>query len=565
MEGQPALSEKMQRMIDLYRDGDDDDDGEISAGNNNNNNAVPPAPQQPNEPDCTCTTLVVVPSVSASKLIMTALKKENTIESNVRARGVPTSLTKFTALDDTSVIVTVSMANDKRARIDRLHKLVANVKCTRIIIVSNGYTVEDLQARRIDVSNVLLVDDAEFMIDVLGMPLDNTRTGYINNVFGGGGAPTLSSSSSSGNAIVTSNPLSISNNVIIGTGSINTDNGLIRGSDADDGRGESSVVDFDYSSVGRIVNPVIDVDDFFQQLTGSHRPVTTTRPRSRADLMRNDSRAGRMGIGLVPPVRAHPTTPSNTNSQPRRFTGGAGIVNRSAIITQSVRRRQEENAARTAVRRSEVDDAFKDAMKQREEDKEIEAMCVPADHNTCTICMTSHVTSMLLPCLHFQFCHDCITEWLKKTPSCPICKRQDSTVVQPRTKFNVQEEHRRRKRDDKYLEIMATTLEQDAAELRTKAQGIKRDRDDAEEGNDIEDDKGDNNEEEDTGVKREKKNAVQEEEPSVIEHTVNSDNSRTATATATATKEKRKQTTKKKSFNNNNNRKAKTIKKSHKF
>jgi len=150
-----------------------------------------------------------------------------------------------------------------------------------------------------------------------------------------------------------------------------------------------------------------------------------------------------------------------------------GVINRRSISTLAVRRHEEETNARNAVLLSVIDDKAKKAMELRNEDDDMEAMFVSADDNSCMICLSRHVTAMLLPCLHYKFCKECITEWVKKTPKCPECRTEDVTIVQPRGRFDAQDEHRKRKGNPEHLEKLAGKLEREAVALREKASNIR--------------------------------------------------------------------------------------------
>jgi hypothetical protein len=83
--------------------------------------------------------------------------------------------------------------------------------------------------------------------------------------------------------------------------------------------------------------------------------------------------------------------------------------------------------------------------KKRDEATDIDAMCISAEDNACTICMEKHITTMVLPCRHTSFCHACISYWVDAHNTCPTCKAEVATIVQMITKFDAIEEHKRRR------------------------------------------------------------------------------------------------------------------------
>ena len=112
------------------------------------------------------------------------------------------------------------------------------------------------------------------------------------------------------------------------------------------------------------------------------------------------------------------------------------------------RRRVDEQSQQQSLTRIASNRETKAAIsKVREEDEDILAMCTTADDNTCTICLASHITTALIPCRHFLFCHACITKWLDVNDGCPTCKTPVASTIQLLTKFDVHDEHKRRKLD----------------------------------------------------------------------------------------------------------------------
>jgi len=145
------------------------------------------------------------------------------------------------------------------------------------------------------------------------------------------------------------------------------------------------------------------------------------------------------------------------------------------------RQRADERSQQRALGRLAKNEKTKKAVsKVREEAPDIAAMCTTAEDNTCTICMHSHITTLLLPCRHALFCHGCITPWVQAHNNCPTCKTPVVTTVQMLTKFDPIEEHERRKRDP-------TNLERDTSVKKyrkERADALRKEADDLEAGRD---------------------------------------------------------------------------------
>ncbi|XP_031121030.1 E3 ubiquitin-protein ligase SGR9, amyloplastic-like [Ipomoea triloba] len=50
----------------------------------------------------------------------------------------------------------------------------------------------------------------------------------------------------------------------------------------------------------------------------------------------------------------------------------------------------------------------------------------------CVICLevlTAGTDVGVMPCSHYSFHHDCLSSWLERSPSCPLCRRKMSAVT----------------------------------------------------------------------------------------------------------------------------------------
>jgi len=155
-------------------------------------------------------------------------------------------------------------------------------------------------------------------------------------------------------------------------------------------------------------------------------------------------------------------------------------------MTNSERRRRQRHRAneqsqqRALGRIARNKETKKAVSKVREEAADISAMCTTAEDNTCTICMSSHITTMVLPCRHAHFCHGCITPWVNVHNNCPTCKTAVVTTVQMLTKFDPIEEHERRKRHPENLERDASAK----ARRKERADALRKEADELEMGRD---------------------------------------------------------------------------------
>lgn len=99
------------------------------------------------------------------------------------------------------------------------------------------------------------------------------------------------------------------------------------------------------------------------------------------------------------------------------------------------------NNARAAQQLVNADPAVKKMVAPRmEKSDDVDAVAMTAEDNTCTVCLQSHVTTMLFPCLHYLFCAGCVGVWQSGgNKECPICRTEIKMVLQPRGKVSIDE------------------------------------------------------------------------------------------------------------------------------
>lgn len=161
------------------------------------------------------------------------------------------------------------------------------------------------------------------------------------------------------------------------------------------------------------------------------------------------------------------------NGGPRANMAAPVAAARRGNIGSIARQRIADNANRVQISRAIGKPESRKLLAARKEDPGIEPMATTADDNTCMVCMSTHVTTLLLPCLHMMYCHKCILEWQKTSDKCPSCNAKIESVVQPRTIFNPQEEHTRRCKDPKHLCQVADKLQTDVDSIRERAKTLR--------------------------------------------------------------------------------------------
>lgn len=100
-----------------------------------------------------------------------------------------------------------------------------------------------------------------------------------------------------------------------------------------------------------------------------------------------------------------------------------------------------------------------------EEDRDIPAMTILREHNTCMVCVDRHITSMVLPCAHLLFCRTCIEMWKEKANTCPKCRVNINMIVDPKGAFEIRTEYTDRTKTDEGARKFREALSQELAEL----------------------------------------------------------------------------------------------------
>lgn len=174
--------------------------------------------------------------------------------------------------------------------------------------------------------------------------------------------------------------------------------------------------------------------------------------RFRADqAIRNAYDARRLGNAVRPPAQARPANmeqvrlappPPPPAPAPAPAPASAAPAGRVVGRQQNTRLRDRINARAAAARALEVVNNSADAKNlvqpRLEKSNDVTAVATTADENTCIICVDSHITTMLFPCLHYQFCSGCITAWKDNhNEDCPVCRAKIELVLQPRGKLTL--------------------------------------------------------------------------------------------------------------------------------
>lgn len=146
--------------------------------------------------------------------------------------------------------------------------------------------------------------------------------------------------------------------------------------------------------------------------------------------------AARRARGDDVPVVPGGGIPSGPRLVPERQGIAAGRPQNSRL-RERVDAAASARAARQLVEAPDVQRMIAPRL-QKSNDKD--AMPLTVDDNTCTVCMESHITTMLFPCLHYVFCAGCIEAWKDNGHTeCPLCRIKIELVLQPRGKVSLEE------------------------------------------------------------------------------------------------------------------------------
>lgn len=151
---------------------------------------------------------------------------------------------------------------------------------------------------------------------------------------------------------------------------------------------------------------------------------------------------------------------------------------------QELREERQQRQISNTVSVMKTDDRVKHVTKAPAvEDRNVPAMTILREHNTCMICAESHITSMVLPCAHLLFCRDCVETWKAKANNCPQCRGAIQMIVDPKGAVDFRSEHTSRTKTDTGARKFKEALSQELAELMEseQQQGEKRPREAEEE------------------------------------------------------------------------------------
>jgi hypothetical protein len=129
--------------------------------------------------------VVVVSNAYHRQEKVRALRRPGTPEATNVLLKKAAPISRFIGNDGSVYGVTVHASKDARARMNRLPELAAMTKCSRLILVNQGYTIEDLKRRRIslpDECGCFFATESEFMGDVLEAGPEIRRT--LRHIFG---------------------------------------------------------------------------------------------------------------------------------------------------------------------------------------------------------------------------------------------------------------------------------------------------------------------------------------------------------------------------------------------
>ena len=445
-------------------------------------------------PSCKCAALVVLPSREHKAVVIDALRKKNsTPVKSVPVPGWSAQVSVFVGNDSSAYGVTVSMAAEPRARMNNLPRLAKETGCTLLVLVNPGYTVDDLKRRRIELPvecSCFFAAESEFMCDVLdaGPAIRN----LLRPVFG---EPVPVAPAPPPPVIDVDDDDDGLDRMVADFGQVRGISGerryrrILTGEDDDAADEEENVDEIiakaerDFQELERreaAAAAAASRGGGGGQISINSNSVIIMRgdgpPPSRRDVQNFVS--SRVNGGLVAPRRNRSDPPNRVFAAPpppppppRRVA--VGPPNRRSI---AVARAQEEqtraqlsNLARRAADSNTANERVKEMVKPREEESGLLAMATTAASNTCIICASNHVTTMVLPCRHTLFCYKCITVWIEQAHNCPSCRGNVDTAIQMITNTDVNTESKKRLLDPVYANTVADELCKDAEEIRKRS------------------------------------------------------------------------------------------------
>lgn len=409
--------------------------------------------------------LILVRSRLKKQIVVSTLGDDASV-THVNRKGGGTYFSPIGSYGRRVCFIATTESQNVEARMKKACSLARSKACATLVLIDPGYSVDDMRTKMTkktglpDACNALVVEDVELLLDVLGITqqLDAQQRQTLSRVFedDDSGVKRVAAAAPPPPPPRLESPLSSE----LSSSSL---------SDSSGGDNYGEHIDANlrmamqvHHHLNRLQNPIfltsLDANDPIHLVATEHqrhREWNAQRRRSRGEIHDNDANQQRQ----APPPPPLPL--------------GMARANVAQLVQNRLLKRREEREARQAVQLAAIDNRAQQSMKLREEDTGIEAMTIQAADNVCMICMTNHVTTMTLPCLHFMFCFDCITQWTAKANKCPQCNASDVTLVQPRIRLNVQDEHRKRQRDPEHLESVARNLVDEAETLRKRAQTLR--------------------------------------------------------------------------------------------
>jgi hypothetical protein len=205
------------------------------------------------------------------------------------------------------------------------------------------------------------------------------------------------------------------------------------------------------------VSAVVDVDPPGFQMVRVVNPPVAPPPSP----MRTYGSAPRREIPERTPV-------TNAVKKPHHLRAGRSreAVQMMNAAAQELREERQQRQISSAVTVMKTDERVKHVNKApAAEDRNVPAMTILREHNTCMICAESHITSMVLPCAHLLFCRDCLETWKAKANNCPQCRGEIQMIVDPKGAVDFRSEHSGRTKTEEGARKYREALSQELAEL----------------------------------------------------------------------------------------------------